>query len=236
MSTNNLRTINTNIKNLLAQGQKQRLLAEQTLVLILEHGKESRHYDRLPALLDACQSNQALVKDLITACKGILPHTLTIREGVYRLGKRDESLIMGKPELEKVQAAKQEQREATKEKTAAKREENNKKIEQHEVLINKIKELEQTAPIVQVKELAQAKENANKFKELAKQEQDKAAKAKDSAQRALTAKDMALSELDQVKQELDQLKANHAQLQAAYSALKIENTELQGAIKHKIAA
>jgi chromosome segregation ATPase len=101
MTTVNLdKSIKSNIAKIIVSGNKQKELAFITLAQIIEHGNTTRHYDRLPELLNAVSSNASLIKDLKEFYIGKVPHNVVLKNGKFTISKRDDSLLANPVELE----------------------------------------------------------------------------------------------------------------------------------------
>lgn len=139
-----IKTINANIRAISLAVGKARDLAFQTMPMCLAYGQETRHYDRVTALLNAVQSNKSLTNDLLLSIAGKVPHSIVYANDIqaFKLGKRDDSKLLTLEELDKIASEKAAKQAETSEKTKTRLADNKRKLEQFDAIAAKVTKLE----------------------------------------------------------------------------------------------
>lgn len=104
MSTINLKTATTTKLNALDKAfSKNASSVIELASLCLQYGQESGHYDRCARLLTILKTHNqtALISKVAEILAGKIPHKFTIKDGEYRLGAKDLSLLVSTEDLEK---------------------------------------------------------------------------------------------------------------------------------------
>jgi len=98
------------IRSIKTRGASVEKTALETAGLIIEHGQKSGHYDLAANLLNALDFTKSTQLKVLKVFEGKVPHGLPCSNGVYRLGKKDVSLLLTNQDYEKNVKAREEKR------------------------------------------------------------------------------------------------------------------------------
>ena len=142
------------IRSIKTRGASVEKTALETAGLIIEHGQKSGHYDLAANLLNALDFTKSTQLKVLKVFEGKVPHGLPCSNGVYRLGKKDVSLLLTNQDYEKNVKAREEKRKEvslTAKKRAAEKAE---KLADYDRLM---KELNGLKPLINVDQISTIK-------------------------------------------------------------------------------